>query len=140
MPNLLQLQAQAIQLYHVIEKKARTLEAERLKLGKLLLRIRDQFIKAQGGSKLKRGKNGGSFCVWLKDSGFNLGTAYSYMAQAEGKDNGRTPSRKRIQYWQRFAQRMKDAKTNAAKIKLLRQAVAHLTTLYDIHVEQATIR
>ncbi len=136
------LQKKAITLYRVIEKKTRNLEKDRIRLGKLFLRIRQAFINEQGGTALKRGRNGGMFTTWLEDSGINVGTAYAYMNLAEtGKwKSSETPSRKRIVYWQKFAQRMKKATTNAAKVKLLRLAVAHLTTLYDIRVQSVTIR
>lgn len=136
-PYLKNLQRAAISLYRTIEKKQRNLEQDRVRLGKLLLRIKREFIKAQGGSELRRGRNGGFFCKWLTDAGFNVGTAYAYMilARTGNWKIAETASRTRIVFWQQFAKSIRKAETNDAKKKLLVSAISYLQTTYNIEAK-----
>ena len=135
------LRQQAIALYGDITKRGRKLEADRMRLGKMLIRIRQQFIDTQkSGTSLRRGRTGSAFCKWITDSGMNLGTAYSYIGLAE---SGKWPTkyqafRKRIVFWSQFANLMKTA-TPARKIRLLRGAVAYLITTYEIEGVKVSI-
>lgn len=133
------LQTQAVLLYGDIERRTRRLASDRLRLGKLLLRIRAQYAKQQGG--MRRGIRGGEFCKWLKSAGFNASMAYQYIHLAEKGEwqSGKQASRRRIVYWQNFAKKMKAAKDNRAKVKLLQHAVVYLVGTYEIDAK-VTVR
>ena len=128
--TLASLQQQAITLYRGIARQSRLLEKDRIRLGRLFIRIRKQFWTLQGGKH--RGRSGGQFTTWLLGAGLNAGTVYVYIQLAQtGKDVGDRPSRLRITFWQEFAKKVKKA-SPSGRVALLRGAVSYLVALYEI--------
>ena len=113
-----------------VASRTRLLKEDRIKIGHLLIQLREKFgVKNQTGKKFASGKTGGSFCAHLLANGLNLGTCYDYIAQAEGKQEGATIVR--VQFWQTFNKQMKKSSPKQ-KIALLKKAVAHIVKLYGV--------
>jgi hypothetical protein len=117
-------------LYADVASRARLLKEDRIKIGQLLIALREKFgVKNQTGKKFASGKTGGSFCAHLQANGLNLGTCYDYIAMAEGRQTGATVVR--VQFWQTFNKQMKKS-TERQKVALLKKAVAHIVKLYGV--------
>jgi len=115
-------------LFASLKLQKRQIKAARIETGKLLIKVRDMFgVRNDTGKRFASGKTGGTFCQYVEKQGWNLGTCYQYIAEAEGKPKPVV----REAYWQAFNRKMKKA-TDRQKINFLRQACAHLITLYKI--------
>jgi len=121
------MQSEAVRLYRSIERKTKLLHEERLRLGKLLLKIRAQLNPGGRGKK-------GTFIMWLEDSGINVSAAYNYISLAKNGvwQPSKWTSRKRIVFWQQWNARVKRAADNVERVDLLKKAIAYLQKTYSI--------
>jgi hypothetical protein len=114
-----------------VATRTRKLKEDRIKIGHLLIALRDKFgVKNKTGKKFASGKTGGTFCAHLLANGLNLGQCYNFIALAEGKEPN---SPVRVNYWQTFNKQMKKSSPKQ-KVALLKKAVAHIVKLYGVKV------
>jgi hypothetical protein len=125
------LTKEIVRLAGSIAAGTRRLKAERIKAGKLLIRLRACFGRrnSTGGY---RGSRLGTFCSYLKANGINVSSAYSWIAEASGKNGDRHVVRNTLS---RILSRLGRATSTARKLVALRSAVRFLVKEYEIPAE-----
>lgn len=115
------------QLFATIKTQKRLVREQQLKVGGLLMKLREMFgVKNKKGGFV--GSHRGTFCSHIAKQGWNLGTVYNYISLVDGKMKKDVV---RIAFWQQMNTKMKKA-TPAFRVTLLKQCIGHLVTLYKI--------
>jgi hypothetical protein len=112
-----------------ITKQERRLHDDRVKIGTLLIQLRSCF-GVENTKGTFRGSHKGTFCSHLEANGINVGSAYNWIALAEGRKPA--AQEKTRNDMSKFITRLNKSETVAEKKKIISEVVTYLKKKYKV--------